>query len=206
MKLPSHKTVTLVLVLLSATVLLYYGSGYVKGLMEDRALQKAKEIYEEKIRNLNDTIKADKVSYNSLSETAGRQREEQQIKTEKDFALANHSFAVFKSNSAASLREKNATISQILAEKEKDEIVITDLMVANDGLRRTNLETLSAWEASDKKKDAAHNKIVIDLELKYTTCQRWTETLEKKLKRSFLDKVKDFAIPAAAFYLGTKVK
>jgi len=181
---------------------LWFANGFARNYLESWAMGRAKKIYEEKINKLEQMIQTKDNQYYSLSEKAGKDREEFRKKTETEINNALTRIDILRGNSAANLRRKDAQIAEILSEKEKDEAALRDAGNNITALRNTNLQILRAWEISDQEKDKAHKEVVDDLKLKYTTCQRWTETLEKRLRPTLWGKVKKWAGYSLAFGSG----
>ncbi len=90
----------------------------------------------------------------------------------------------------------------MLVEKEKDEILLVKRQESMDAKDAENEHLRNAWKLSDEQKDAAHAKIVDDLNMKYQTCAKWTTVLEKRLKRSFWSRLGEYAKYGAAFGVG----
>ena len=182
--------------------LLWQGYSFTKGMWIDWALNQAKAKHQAEIAELQARIDAGKTAYNTLSENAAREREESRIRTEKEKLKAENDFAIYKSETAAELRSRNATIGQVLAEKEKDEKLLVERQESMDAKDAENEHLRTAWKLSDEEKDREHARIVANLELKYQTCAKWTTVLEKRLKKSFWSKLGEYAKYGAAFSVG----
>jgi hypothetical protein len=137
-----------------------------------------------------------------LAEHAAREREVIRLKAESDKRKADNAFAILRSESATELRKRNATISQVLAEKEKDEALLVEARLTINTQYADHQATLAAWKLSDERKDAVHAEVVAGLEKKYQVCAKWTTVLEKRLKKSFWGKLGEYAKYGAAFGAG----
>lgn len=186
-----------------AAYLLYLGIGFTRELFWARALAAAKAEYEEKIAGWQAKVDAAKAKYDALAEKSAREREAYRDQAEKDLAHSAAVFSAFKSKTAAELKEKGATIAQVLAEKEKDEIALVEAKETIVELDAGNKKILAAWAISDKEKDKAHGEALAALELKFAACQDWRAKLEAKLKPKPWSKVLQGAMIAGAFALGT---
>jgi hypothetical protein len=113
-----------------------------------------------------------------------------------------------KSQTAEELRKKNAKIEEVLAEKEKDELMISMNEMTILILRGRAERILKDWERSDIKLNAAFKKQFDLQEEKFQICNNYTKKLEKKLKRrnGLLYFLGEAGKIGAAFYFGTKVK
>lgn len=146
------------------------------------ALRKAEARYEEQMTDLTMKIDAGKKAYNALAEKAGRDRQTLIENAQADRRKAEAVFAVFKSKSAAELREKGAQLAEVLAEKEKDEIALVEARETIADMALDAEERAAAWAQWDKAKDEKHAQIVSDLEMKYSACRDWSAKLEKRLR------------------------
>ena len=191
-----------IIAVLAAVFLLWQGYSFTRGMFIDWAMRQAKKQYQAEIAELEARISAGQARYNLLSENAAREREESRIRAEKEKRKADNAFAIFKSETAAELRSRKATIGQVLAEKEKDEILLVKRQESIDAKDAENEHLRNAWKLSDEQKDAVHEKMIADLNMKYATCAKWTTVLEKRLKRSFWSRLGEYAKYGAAFGAG----
>ncbi len=187
---------------LAIVFLLWQGYSFTRGMFIDWALNQAKKQYQAEIAKLQVSIDAGQQKYNLLAENAAREREESRLRSEREKRKAENDFAVYKSETAAELRKRKATLEQVLVEKEKDEILLVKRQESMDAKDAENEHLRNAWKLSDEQKDAAHAKIVDDLNMKYQTCAKWTTVLEKRLKRSFWSRLGEYAKYGAAFGVG----
>ena len=182
--------------------LLWQGYSFTKGMWIDWALNQAKAKHQAEIAELQARIDAGKTAYNTLAENAAREREAIRLKAEADKRKADNAFAILRSESATELRKRNATIAQVLTEKEKDEALLVEARLTINTQYADHQATLSAWKLSDERKDAAHAEVVAGLEAKYQACAKWTTVLEKRLKKSFWSQLGEYAKYGAAFSVG----
>jgi hypothetical protein len=187
---------------LAAIFLLWQGYSFTRGMFIDWAMRQAKKQYQAEIAELQARVDAGQARYDLLSENSAREREETRIRIEWEKRKADNAFAILRSETAEELRNRKATIDQVLAEKEKDEALLIDAKETIDTQYAEHQATLIAWKLSDERKDAAHAEIVAGLEMKYQTCARWTTVLEKRLKRSFWSRLGQYAKYGAAFGTG----
>jgi hypothetical protein len=189
--------------------LLWQGYSFTKGMWIDWAMRQAKEKHEAEIAALQVKIDASKAAYNNLAEHAAREREEIRLKAEAEKRKADNAFAILRSESSAELRKRNATISQVLTEKEKDEKALTVAKGSINYLLTLEFATLWAWKISDENMGVAHAEVVAGLEMKYQACAKWTTVLEKRLKlnqsHSFWKQLAKYATYGAIFESGRRV-
>jgi hypothetical protein len=185
-----------------AFYLLYLGYSITRDMLFGKALAIASAQYDARIAELQVKIDAQEAAYNSLSELSARDRELYRANAEREKRKQDAVFAVFKSETAAELKKRKATIEQVLVEKERDEIALVEANETIDALYQDNISQGIAWALSDKNKDAAHAKIVADLEMKYATCAAWSTKLEGKLKPKLFTNVIQGVVIAGAFALG----
>lgn len=183
-------------------LVLFNGFDFVRGYFRAKAGAEAKAKYEETILKKDAEIAAAKTRYMKLSEIAGREREMLRLSAEAALRKAADDFARLKSRSAEELREKKATIAEVLAEKAKDELALVGAKVTIERLEATNRETIEAWRLSDEMKDQEHEKAILALDEKYRACDEWRKRIEKKLRPTFWKKVEQGAKYALAFGAG----
>ena len=191
-----------IIAVLAAVFLLWQGYSFTRGMFIDWAMRQAKAQYQAEIAELEARISAGQARYNLLSENAAREREESRIRAEKEKRKAENDFAIYRSETSAELRKRNATIAQVLTEKEKDEALLVEARLTINTQYADHQATLSAWKLSDERKDAAHAEVVAGLEAKYQACAKWTTVLEKRLKKSFWSQLGEYAKYGAAFSVG----
>lgn len=189
-----------------AAGILYLGYGFTRDLLFGKALEAARQQYQQQIADLQTKIELNKAAYMALAEKSAREREAYRTDHEREISNINTVFGIFKSTSAAELKKKGAKIEEVLAEKEKDEAALFEAKETIATLDMSNGRILANWELSDMVKDESHKEIVDDLETKFTKCQQWTSTLEKKLKPKPFAKVVQVAVVVSAFFLGRITK
>jgi hypothetical protein len=189
-------------VLIAALTLAYFAYTTTRDMLKSWAYGQAKTIYEQRIATAEADKQAALKERDALSEAAGRDREALRKKAEDEKRKSDAAFAIFKSESAAKLRERNATIAQVLVEKEKDEMAIVEAKETIDNLVQFNYLQGVAWKLSDERIEEANKKAMDALTLQFVTCQKWTATLEKSIKPTFWKRVKEYGKYALAFGAG----
>jgi hypothetical protein len=182
--------------------LLWQGYNFTKGMWIDWALNQAKAKHQAEIAVLQVKIDASKAAYSKLAEASGKYRAEQIAAAEAEKRRHENAVAILKSESAEKLRERNATIAEVLKAKELDELRIIEDQETIDAKDAQFADAMKRWAQSDIDKDAAHAEVVAGLEAKYQACAKWTTVLEKRLKKSFWSKFGEYAKYGAAFGAG----
>jgi hypothetical protein len=188
--------------LIAALTLAYFGYAHARDLVKAWAYGKAKDAYEQKIAAAEADKQAALKERDALSEAAGRDREALRLKAEAEKRKSDAAFAIFASESAAKLRARNATIAEILAEKEKDESAITEAKETIATQAQLFYAQGLAWKLSDERIEAANKKAMDALTLQFVTCQKWTATLEKSIKPTFWKRALEYGKYALAFGAG----
>jgi hypothetical protein len=186
----------------AAVAILTFGFDFARSYFQARAFAAASAKYEEKLRAADAKVTAGKAQYAALSEKAGKDREDQRLAAEEALRKAAFNFEKFKSRSAEELQAKKATIVEVLAEKKKDELAIDEAKKSINYLGTLCFMILKAWGISDENTDQTHAEVVIALEEKFSTCERWRKTIEKKLRPSFWKTAKEAGKFALAFAAG----
>jgi len=185
-----------------AFYLLYLGYGVTQDMIFAKAMAKAKAEYQQKVDALQ--AKADKAEAErmALAEKAGQEREEMRLKAENDRRLHETAMAAFKSRTAADLRQKNAKIEEVLAEKRKDEIALDIAGERIVTLEKDISDIRIAWTTYDEQMTKAHLEEIDALNAKFTACQEWSAKLEAKIKPKPLAKLGKAALIVVAFMAG----
>ena len=178
------------------------GINFGYNFMEARAYAVARGQYEAKIAAAEQAKRAALAEKDRLSENAGLEREEARLRAETEKRKADNVFAIFKSEIAEKLKARDATIAEVLAEKEKDEIVITEAREIIDTLHMENKTIREAWALSDEQIEAANKKAMDAMTLQIQTCTKWSAVLEKRLKPTFWSRAKEVGKYALAFTAG----
>lgn len=178
------------------------GLNFGYNLMRARAFAQAKGQYEAKIAAAESAKIAALAEKARLSENAGKDREDARLRAEAEKRKADNVFAIFKSETAEKLKARDATISEVLAEKEKDEIVITEAREIIGTIYIENKTIREAWALSDERIEAANKEAMDALTLQFQTCTTWSAVLEKRLKPTFLGRLKEVGKYALAFTAG----
>jgi hypothetical protein len=167
-----------------------------------KAEDRAKAKYEAKIAAAETAKQKSLAERDRLAEQAGKDREAARLRAEEEKRKADNVFAIFKSETAEKLKGRDATIAEVLAEKEKDEIVITEAKDIIEFQYAENMLLRSNWKLSDERIAAANKEAMDNLALQYSACQDWSAKLEKKLRPTFWGRFKEGAKLALAFGAG----
>ena len=178
------------------------GANFGYNFMKDRADAQAKGIYEAKIAAAEKAKQAALKEKDALAEQAGKDREHMRLKAEAEKRKSDAAFAIFKSETAAELRKRQAKIEEVLTEKEKDEMAIVEAKDTIDSLANFGFLALFMWRLSDERIEVANKEAMDNLALQFVTCKQWAAKIEKKLKPTFLDRVKEYGKYAIAFGAG----
>lgn len=144
-----------------------------------------------------------------LAEQNGKDREDARIRHEDEMRKMKHTFEVYKSRTAEDLRDKDATIEEVLAEKEKDEIVIEAAKKTIAFQSELFYGVMLMWKISDENMAAEDQRERDAMAEKFNACQAWSKRLEDKLRPSFWKTVKTagkYALAFGAGYAAGRVK
>jgi len=185
-----------------AAYLIYLGYGVTRDLAFRAAMGKAKAEYQLEL----DRMQADKTKAlkdkDALAEKAGRERCEILEQAEREKRKSDAVFQAMRSESAAALRKRDAKIAEVLAEKEKDEVVIAEAKETITAQAQLLICTLTAWRISETNLEDAHSRALAASEAQFSACQAWTARLEKKLAPKPLEKLLRGAVVLGAFAVG----
>jgi hypothetical protein len=185
-----------------ALILMISGYNCSRNFLQAWAMAKAEAKYQAQMALKDQDIAAGKTAYNALAESAGKYRVEQVEAQAAEKRRHDNAVAVLKSESSEKLRERNATIAEVLKQKELDEMLLAEKQQTIEAQDTRFSLAMATWAKSDIDKDAAHAKIVADLEFKYSTCETWRTKIAKSLKPTFWKRVKEYGKYALAFGAG----
>lgn len=183
-------------------VILAGGANFGYNFMKDRADAQAKGQYEAKIAVAEKAKQAALKEKDVLAEQAGKDREYMRLKAEAEKRKSDAAFAIFKSETAAELRKRQAKIEEVLVEKEKDEMMIVEERDSKEAFMKLFYLQGLAWKLSEEKIEAANKEAMDNLALQFVTCKQWAAKIEKKLKPTFWGRVKEYGKYAVAFGAG----
>lgn len=183
-------------------VILAGGANFGYNLLKAKAYELAKSQYEAKIAAAETAKQEALKEKDALAEKAGKDREEMRLKAEAEKRKNEAAIAILKSESAAELKKRNATIAEVLAEKEKDEMMIVEERDSKETYAKLFYAQGLAWKLSDERIEAANKKAMDAVMSQVAACQSWSAVLEKKLKPTFFGQVKKYGIIALAFGAG----
>jgi hypothetical protein len=186
----------------AAVVILTVGFDFARSYFREKAFAAAAAKYEKKLRDAEEKIAAKEKAYGEFAEKAGRDRETMRLSAEEALRKAAFNFEKYKSRSSEELQAKKAAISEVLAEKKKDEVALVEAKGSINYLGTLCFMTLKAWSISDENKDRAHAEVVAGLEEKFSACDKWRTMIEKELRPTFWKKAKEAGKLALAFSAG----
>jgi hypothetical protein len=185
-----------------AVITIIQGGSCTWDLLRQKARAAAEAKYQAEMAKKDEAIKAGKQAYNDLSEQAGRKQETIRQSAAKELERAKNVAIALKSESAASLRARDATIAKVLQEKEKDEMLLIEKQETIDYLGTLEYATLWAWKISGDNKDAVHAQLIADLEFKNARCEEVRLKLAKSLRSTFWSRAKEWLKIGAAVGAG----
>jgi hypothetical protein len=185
-----------------AIYILISGYNTLRDFLFNSGLAAAKADYDRAQAEAAAKAKVDTDFYISLVADAEKARQDEKDAHAAEVRKYQHDVSYFKSETALTLAEKNASVEQWKAEKINDEITI-NLQQDHIGELDVMLEnTIARWKKSDIERDAAHQLVVDDLTFRFTKCQEWSTKLEANVKRKPFAKILQVAVIGAAFVLG----
>lgn len=181
--------------------ILFLGYNAAKGMLSKISDDERAE-YQAKVNAADAKAAAAIEAKRILAENAGRDREDARLRHEAEIRKINNTFAIYKSRTAEDLRDKDATIEEVLAEKEKDEIVIDAAKKTIAFQGELFYGVMFMWKLSDENIAAEDKKEREAMAEKFNACNQWSQKLEDKLRPSFWKTVKTAGKYALAFGAG----